>query len=109
MRAGSLRQQLTIRTRSTANSGYGTTGTATVTDVATVWGSVEPQRSSESQASQQRGYTRDYLVRVRYSADISLSEANEIGFGSRTLEVIGLRNIDERNREWEIECREHVT
>lgn len=109
MRAGKLRHSLTIRSRSTANDGYGGKGTVSVTDVATVWASIEPVAAREFQSSQQRSSEREYTMRMRYDENVDLTAANELFFRDRTFEITGVLDIFERNRQWELTFVEKLT
>lgn len=110
MKAGTLRHELTIRSKVNANDGYGDAGTAATTVVATVWGSLEPSRGREFQTGQQRSSEQEFTVRIRYSSNFSVTSANEILFGSRVFEIVSPpRNIDERGITLEFECRELLT
>lgn len=111
MMAGSLRHELTIRSRSTASDGYGGKGTATVTDAATVWGSITPIHAQEFQGSQQRSSTREYEVHLRYDANLALTMQHEL-YNPRTgstYRIVSLVDVDERQREWELVCTEDLT
>lgn len=109
MRAGKLRHELIIRSRSDTNDGYGTPGTATVSHVATVWGSVQPRSAREFQTGQQRSSDEEYLVTIRGSSGYTVTPANDILFGSRVFQILGVRDFDERNIMLELDCREILT
>jgi len=65
MRAGQLRERVTIRDKCSSQDGFGAE-VVTYSDWATVWASVTPAASSESTDQQREGATATHEVRMRY-------------------------------------------
>lgn len=73
-------------------------------DVATVWGNVRPLTSRESVQFAQTGKQASHEVTVRYRPGVA--EDQRILFGTRVLDIVGVRNLDERKRELRIMVNE---
>lgn len=104
MRAGTLRHRVTIQQLSADTKDADGRPAGSWQDVATVWAAVEPLRGREfwEAAAQQSEVT--IRVRIRYRAGITA--AMRVKFGDRLLEIVHSINVDERNRELHLMCRE---
>lgn len=92
---GRLRHRLTVqRPDRTADVGGG--ATITWTDVARVWGAVEPISGRETVVAERQQATVTHKVTLRYRAD--LDARMRILFGSRSFNIRSLVNPDERGR-----------
>src|SRR4051812_26750127 len=103
IRAGELRQRITLQ--------VGVPGTdprwGEVTDwqdVDEVWASVTPRAAGEKSDAkgQQTEVTHDIVVRFR--ADVT--SETRINWGGRSLEIVGVLDVDARHRELRIEAIE---
>lgn len=105
MRIGQLDKRVTIQETVRVPDGGGGY-TETWKDVATVWASLQPLSGREVIQSGQLQAQVPHRVRIRYRPGITA--ANRLTFKGRTLEIISVANIDERNVELELLCQEVV-
>lgn len=99
MRAGTLRHRVAIE-QLVANSPTQNAGgemDETWTNVATVWGAVEPLRGRELFAAQQVASEVTGTIRIRYLAGVT--PKMRCVFGTRNYDILSAVNPDERNRE----------
>ena len=104
MNIGALRHQLTIKAINTTEDSYGEVTEDPTTTECTVWGSIEPLSGRELLLAQQIQATVTHRVRIRYHS--GLDPSMQIVFGTRTFDILSIINLEERNRELEIMCRE---
>jgi SPP1 family predicted phage head-tail adaptor len=71
--AGELRERVTIRRTTETPNEYGTLVPAD-TDIATVWALVRPMSGGERDASRQVEASADYLIVMRYRADVRATD-----------------------------------
>lgn len=102
MRAGELRHPLTIQNRSTTRDDTGQE-LETWSDVATVWGRVEPLSGSEQKHGAGIEAETTHRVTLRYT---TLYAADRLKFGVRVLQIINILNTDERSIELIVMCKE---
>lgn len=105
MRAGDLRQQVTIKQPTHTGDGMGAVATTWGT-VTVCWGSLEPLRGREWIESGMENSEIDIRFRMRYYAGIT--PTMQLYFGSRTFEIVSVINPAERNRELELMLKELV-
>lgn len=75
--------------------------------VQTEWASVESLQGTERLVAQQINPETTVKVRLPYSATNSALDSTwQIVHGSRTFEVVSAINLGERNRTWELMCKE---
>ena len=107
MRAGELRHRVTIQA---VTDGLGTAGgpTETWADVATVWAAVESVLNRvaateymEAQQVEAQALTR---IRIRYRAGVT--PKHRVLWGTRVYNILAVNNVDERNIELHLMCRE---
>jgi len=103
MRAGRLRQRVTIREKSVTRGDYGAE-TVTWTAVATVWASVEPLRGREFLEAQREGAEVTTKVVMRYRGGIV--PEMQVTYSDHTYDVLAVIHVDERGRELQLMCRE---
>ena len=99
MRAGRLREQVTINKKTTALDAYGGDVSAWAS-LGTVWAGVEPLSVKEQLALggiQQNGVTRFVL---RYEGSIALDETCQLVHDSVSYNVGSVVNVNQRDREW---------
>lgn len=104
MRAGTLRHRITVQQDAGVEDGSGQ-----VLESWTAWLVNEPAEvvetgGAESLRGQQIDATATHVVRVRYRA--GLDERKQIVWGTRTLGIVNVRDIDGRRRELWITARE---
>lgn len=104
MRAGELRHRLTIQSRSVTRDETGQE-LESWSDVATVWGSIEPLSGREAVQEQAIHSETTHKVVLRHR-DISMED--RLVFGSRRFHVLSVLNTGERNIETVLLCRERT-
>ena len=108
MRSGSLRHRVTLQSPAGSRDAVGER-TTTWTNMATVWASVNPLSVRELLAAGQIQSEVSHRVRLRYADALAALDASwRVLFGSRVLVIQGVRNIDERQREFELMCSEGI-
>lgn len=88
-----LRHRITFQRIAQVTDGMGGF-TTTWSDVATVWAKVEPVSASERLISEKLETQRSHKVKIRYRSDITTDM--RFTFNSRTFQVKGVHNPDER-------------
>lgn len=104
MEAGKLRHRITFQTRSVSQDAYGgqvDTWTDAVTNVAAA---IEPLSVRELMVAQAAQNETRLKVSTRYFA--GLTPAMRITYGSRIFNILGITNVEERNRELQFLCSE---
>ncbi|MEQ7870744.1 phage head closure protein [Chromohalobacter salexigens] len=111
MRAGRLRQRVTLmRPVEGAKDQYGQP-TSTFEAVDTVWASVEPIRGREFFAAQQVNSETTTRIRIRYRREYAGVDVNEwrIEYEGRTYEIDGPPiDTDARHTQLEFMCHERL-
>lgn len=107
MRAGLLRQRVTIQAPNVVTNAYGEPITSWV-PLATVWGSVLPLagREAMNQEAGQVQATVQQDVRIRWRSDVS--PRMRLVVGARALDVESVEDPDGRRRVLRLLCREVV-
>jgi SPP1 family predicted phage head-tail adaptor len=103
MRAGKLRHSIIVEQRATTKDSVGQQ-TLTWSTFATVYAAVEPLSGRELIAAQAIQNETTHRVTLRYLA--ALVSGMRINFGGRYLNILSVRNIEERDREMICECSE---
>lgn len=105
MQAGKLRHRLTLQRQTVTRDSFGGE-VVTWVDVATVWGAVEPVAGTETfqQVGEQVLAVAYVKVRVRYRGGITAKM--RFIFNSRILDIEHVANLDTRNWEINLLCRE---
>ena len=75
-------------------------------DVADVWAGIVPMSDRERFLSHQISPLATHKVSIRFNGKIAFNQSWRILYGSRSLKIIGILNIDERRREWQVTCEE---
>lgn len=103
MRAGELRYFITIQQRSVTRDDFGAES-ATWSTFSSVWAKVSPLSGREMEHAQAIHSDTTHQVTIRYLAGVT--PEMRIQHDSRTLEILSVRNIDERNIQLGLLCRE---
>jgi SPP1 family predicted phage head-tail adaptor len=103
MRAGPLRQRVTIKDKSVSQNTYGEE-VITWTDVDTVWAAVEPLSGREFLEGKQITAEVSTRIRIRYRSGIT--PEMQVVFGSITYDIHSIIHIEEREREIHLMCQE---
>jgi SPP1 family predicted phage head-tail adaptor len=108
MRAGQLRQRVTIQVGTEAQNAYGES-VQTWTDVGTVWGDVRPLMARARELAAAEGNVllarAPYQVRLRYVSGLS-AVSHRLVWESRTLEIESVLDPDGRGAEMVAVCHE---
>lgn len=105
MRSGELRNRITIQQKSVTRDTYGGE-TVTWTDVATVWAAVEPISGREYFSSQQ--IQAEVTTRIRIRHKTGITPVMRVSWGTRLYDIISVIEINERNREIHLMCKEVI-
>jgi head-tail adaptor len=74
------------------------------------WAHVQPTGSGEEKVGEQLKGVTTHKVTMRYVGSIvQITQAHQLLFKGRTLNVIGVEDVDERNRQLTLTCKEFVT
>ena len=101
--AGPLRQRLTLQQATSTPNSFNEM-VESWTDVATVYGAVEPLRGQEFFAAEQVQSEISVRVRIRYR--IGVAPTMRWKFGTRYLYINAVIDVNERHREIQCMCRE---
>lgn len=103
MRAGRLRNRITIQEKTVTQNTYGEE-VIVWSDVDTVWGSIEPMRGREFVEFQREGAEVTTRIVIRHlSGVVPEMRATE---GSHVYDILSVINRDERDIQMELMCRE---
>ena len=105
MKAGQLRQRVTIKDKSVAQNTYGEE-VITWVDVVTVWAEVEPLRGREFMEGKQITAEVSTKIRIRYRSGIT-PEMRAV-YGSIVYDIQSIIHIEEREREIHLMCQEII-
>ena len=105
MRAGNLRQRITIQDK-TANRD--TFGDEVITwgDWATVWAAVEPLTGREFLDAKM--VTAEVTTRIRIRHQDGISPEMRVVFGSKIYDILAVIHVQEREREDHLMCQEII-
>jgi SPP1 family predicted phage head-tail adaptor len=105
MRAGELRNLITIQKPARAQDSSGSTA-ETWNTLCTVWASIRPLKGREYYAANQAQMEVTHEITIRYMRNVSAE--NRIVFGNRTFEVKAVMNVNEENRWLSMVCEEET-
>ncbi len=101
---GELRHRLALQSATDSTDSYGQPTRSWAT-YATVWGKVLPVTAGESQLANQQQADITHRITIRHRADVTAE--HRILFGSRTLNIRGVRDLEERGITLEIDAEEN--
>ena len=103
MRAGLLRQLIEVQTPVEAVSSDGQRTYTYTTSGTNEWASVRnTSQSKNTDGDIQAAGNEMYLVRIRYRADVGYD--TRIIYNGKTMQVVGIENVNERDRELRLDC-----
>jgi len=105
LHAGQLRHKVRIFSRTVTRDAMGGT-TESRLHRAWAYAAIEPLSGAERMTAQQLESGITHRVRMRPVDGITPRDC--IVFGSRTLEIVDIVDVDSRNRELELTCKEAV-
>lgn len=103
MRAGRLRHRVTVQSASTSTDSFGQTQ-PTWGSVGTYWANVRPLMGKEAERARQVRADATHVVEMRIP--VSITPEMRLSYDSRTLNIVEVVNIDERDREYRLTCVE---
>lgn len=113
MKIGSMRHRITIQ-RYTATPDDGGGSVIVWQDVSDVFASILPSRAQESLFAEQMREVTSHLITIRYRPDLTHKDrlihtvyANG-GFQTRTFAIKGIKNVDNKNKFYQLACEEGV-
>uniref|UniRef100_A0A6M3J723 Putative head-tail joining protein n=1 Tax=viral metagenome TaxID=1070528 RepID=A0A6M3J723_9ZZZZ len=110
MDIGSLRHQVRLETPTeTADGDGGYTTTWALLDPPVVWAAIEPasQQRLERVVANAVSSDTSHIVTIRYHSGVTTKA--RVVFAGRTLSVVGVQNVQERNEILMLACVEKVT
>lgn len=108
MRAGRLRQRVTIQQKSVTQNTY---GEEVITWVAyhTAWAAVEPVRGREFYEQAMAGADVTARIVLRWPGALDITPDMRAVHGSRIYDIESVIRVEERRREVQLMCREVVS
>lgn len=103
MDIGALRNRLDLQSPTDTVDAAGQP-TRTWGTYATVWGSITPTSSAESQLAMQQVGSITHKITIRYQAAVTIMD--RVSFDSRLFNIKGIRKLDERKIEMAIDAEE---
>ena len=104
--AGRLRHRVAVmEERGKSRTSRGQTDSKP-TQIAVCRAAIEPLRGQESILAHQMYGKTAHRITIRYNGAIKLTEENWLEWDGRKFHIGQLRNLDERNRVWELICTE---
>lgn len=109
MRAGNLRRRIVLQSATETRASDGGV-VRTWSAYATVWASVEPLTGREYQNAAQQVSEVSHKVRLRYVPGATrVKSQHRILYNGRIFQIVSVANVEERNREMELMCKETAT
>lgn len=105
MRAGKLRHKITIESKSNAQDAYGAL-VETWSTYATAWASIEPLTGREY--FEQGKVSSEVTTRIRIRHISGVTNLMRVKFETRIFIIVTVINIDERNKEYVLMCKEVI-
>lgn len=108
MRAGRLRQRVTVQQKTVTRNDYGEE-IVTWADVLTAWAAVEPLRGREFDEAQMAGAERLTRIVLRWpGSGVTLRPEMRVYHAGRVYDIQSVIHVDERHREVQLHCKELV-
>ncbi len=109
MEVGKLRDRVQIQKRTAVADKAGNTDLTWV-DIAKAWAQISPMSGEEAQRAGHTEGTTMYVVRMRFRSDLARRTSKDrLIFGTRTLNIVSVRDIDEGRDKLVLDCAEVVT
>uniref|UniRef100_A0A6M3JWS9 Putative head-tail joining protein n=1 Tax=viral metagenome TaxID=1070528 RepID=A0A6M3JWS9_9ZZZZ len=103
MRAGQLRNRITLRKPVYSVSSFNET-VVSYTDVATVWAYIEWGSGRRYMEASQLNSEVQGVISIRYRTDVKPEW--RIEYGTRTILILSIANVVERDRQLQLNCKE---
>lgn len=105
MVANNYKETITIKSPPTAVDSWGARS-GSYTTVATKRAQVKQLSATTFEAANQLYSSAQWMVETRYDSSITVKENYQIIWGSITLEIGSIENLNESNRVWRFTCSE---
>lgn len=105
MRGGTLRHRVQVQKLDSTPDGSGEV-TETYTTIWQGFASVDPIGAREFERNAQLVGTVSHIVKMRWTRGVVPGMSGRIMLGGRALNIVGVRDVQERRRELEIQCLE---
>lgn len=102
--AGELNKKVVLQSYTTSQDSYGAE-VKTYSDTATVWAKTTPLKGREYFQAKQINAEIELEIKIRYR---SVNPKMRIKFGARYFEILSVINVDEKNEELLLMCKEVV-
>lgn len=103
MRAGRMRERVTLQSKSVARDSIGGE-IVTWVDEAEVWAEVAPLRGREYFTAEQFEAETTTRVCIRYRSDLALTSVWRLTWREQQYEIEEVIDVEARDREWELMC-----
>lgn len=103
--AGKLKRKITIESKSNAQDAYGAL-VETWSTYATAWAAIEPVSGSEYFRNGKVTSEVNIRILMRYVAGVT--NLMRVKFGTRIFAIVTANNLLERNKEYELMCKEII-
>ncbi|MEJ8573126.1 phage head closure protein [Microbaculum marinum] len=100
---GRLRHRVRLQAPVDSDDGAGGT-TRSWSDVATLWGRIEPVRATERTAAGRIEAAARHRLTIRWRADVT--HDMRVVFGTRVFSILGLTDVEARHRFLVCDCEE---
>lgn len=104
MRAGRLRHRVRLERRTLGSADVYGERLPTWALLDSVWASIESVGATETRRAEQQQIEATHAIRIRYYS--GLTAKDRVVFNSRTFEILSVLNVDERNIEMLLVCKE---
>jgi SPP1 family predicted phage head-tail adaptor len=105
VRIGDMRHRVELHAVTEARDGYGQP-VETFAKHSDAWASIEPISMSEKIKSEQIKGERTHKITIRYNS--AVVRTDRVIYGTRTFEIVGIVNPEERNALMQLDCKELV-
>ena len=108
MQAGKLRSRLLFNRKVKTQNGFGEDVAGAPTALGTFSAEVRPLTGRELEVMQQRFAEASFSVAMRAQPGITFRREDYITWGTRTLNILDVEDVDQRGIELRLTCREIV-
>lgn len=108
IRAGEFRHEISIEEATEGSPSASGETTKTWAEVLATWAKVEPTWGREYERAMQVQPEMTLLLTMRYSPEVSVTPDMRVKFGTRTLAILAVRDIEERNVKLQLTCKEDL-
>ena len=103
MRAGQLNKQITLQ-KPVVTPNAALEMVTTYVGVATVWAAIDWESGRRFEAAKQLNAEVQGVIRIRYRSDVKADW--RIGYGRRTIVILSIANLKEKDVELQLNCKE---